>query len=135
MQARASSSTATVTSSPTTTSSPGGQQPQPVQDDVVFNDGKEVPANLVGRDPRPTWPCSRSTRRQSQRAQLGDSDKVRVATRCWQRVPAGAAQHGDHASSARCTAGPIVREGSDTDTVIDAIQTDASINHGNSGGR
>ncbi|CRH10398.1 heat shock protein HtrA [Mycobacterium tuberculosis] len=29
---------------------------------------------------------------------------------------------------------PLSGEGSDTDTVIDAIQTDASINHGNSGG-
>ena len=29
---------------------------------------------------------------------------------------------------------PLSGEGSDTDTVIDALQTDASINHGNSGG-
>jgi len=29
---------------------------------------------------------------------------------------------------------PLSGEGSDTDTVIDAVQTDASINHGNSGG-
>ena len=29
---------------------------------------------------------------------------------------------------------PVSGEGSDTDTVIDAVQTDAPINHGNSGG-
>jgi S1-C subfamily serine protease len=29
---------------------------------------------------------------------------------------------------------PLSGEGSDTDTVIDGVQTDASINHGNSGG-
>jgi S1-C subfamily serine protease len=69
-------------------------------------------------------------------AQFGDSDKVRVGD----EVIAAGAPLGLRSTvtqgiiSALHRPVPLSGEGSDTDTVIDALQTDASINHGNSGG-
>ena len=104
---------------------------------VVFNDGKEVPANLVGRDPKTDLAVLKVDNVDNLRvARLGDSDKVRVGEEV---IAAGAplglrstVTHGIISALHRPV--PLSGEGSDTDTVIDAIQTDASINHGNSGG-
>ena len=104
---------------------------------VVFNDGKEVPANLVGRDPKTDLAVLKVDNVDNLRvARLGDSDKVRVGEEV---IAAGAplglrstVTHGIVSALHRPV--PLSGDGSDTDTVIDAIQTDASINHGNSGG-
>ncbi|WP_197381969.1 serine protease HtrA [Mycolicibacterium mengxianglii] len=104
---------------------------------VVFNDGKSVPANLVGRDPKTDLAVLKVDNVDNLTvARLGDSDKVVVG----EEVIAAGAPLGLRSTvtsgivSALHRPVPLSGEGSDTDTVIDAIQTDASINHGNSGG-
>ena len=104
---------------------------------VVFNDGKEVPANLVGRDPKTDLAVLKVDNVDNLTvARLGDSDKVQVGEEV---IAAGAplglrstVTHGIISALHRPV--PLSGDGSDTDTVIDAVQTDASINHGNSGG-
>ncbi|MGY4711878.1 serine protease HtrA [Mycolicibacterium sp. CBM1] len=104
---------------------------------VVFNDGKAVPANLVGRDPKTDLAVLKVDNVDNLTvARFGDSDKVHVGDEV---IAAGAplglrstVTHGIISALHRPI--PLSGEGSDTDTVIDAIQTDASINHGNSGG-
>jgi len=105
---------------------------------VVFNDGKEVPATLVGRDPKTDLAVLKVDNVDNLSvAKLGDSDKLRVGEEV---VAAGAplglrstVTHGIVSALHRAMlSGP---EGTDdTDTVMDAVQTDASINPGNSGG-
>jgi S1-C subfamily serine protease len=104
---------------------------------VVFNDGKEAPANLVGRDPKTDLAVLKVDNVDNLTvARLGDSDKVRVGEEV---IAAGSplglrstVTHGIVSALHRPI--PLSGDGSDTDTVIDGIQTDASINHGNSGG-
>jgi S1-C subfamily serine protease len=104
---------------------------------VVFNDGKSVPTNLVGRDPKTDLAVLKVDNVDNLTvARFGDSDKVHVGDEV---IAAGAplglrstVTHGIISALHRPI--PLSGEGSDTDTVIDAIQTDASINHGNSGG-
>ncbi len=117
--------------------SEAANNPSQFKTTVVFNDGKEVPANLVGRDPKTDLAVLKVDNVDNLSvAQLGDSDKVRVGD---EMLAAGAplglrstVTHGIISALHRPV--PLSGEGSDTDTVIDAIQTDASINHGNSGG-
>jgi S1-C subfamily serine protease len=104
---------------------------------VVFNDGKEVPANLVGRDPKTDLAVLKVDNVDNLTvARLGDSDKLYVG----QEVIAAGAPLGLRSTvtqgiiSALHRPIPLSGDGSDTDTVIDGVQTDASINHGNSGG-
>ncbi|MEV3902125.1 trypsin-like peptidase domain-containing protein [Mycobacterium sp. NPDC050551] len=104
---------------------------------VVFNDGKEVPANLVGRDPKTDLAVLKVDNVDDLSvAKLGDSDKLRVG----EEVIAAGAPLGLRSTvtqgiiSALHRPVPLSGDGSDTDTVIDGVQTDASINHGNSGG-
>jgi S1-C subfamily serine protease len=104
---------------------------------VVFNDGKEVPANLVGRDPKTDLAVLKVDNVDNLVvARLGDSEKIRVGEEV---IAAGAplglrstVTHGIVSALHRPV--PLSGDGSDTDTVIDGVQTDASINHGNSGG-
>lgn len=104
---------------------------------VVFNDGKEVPANLVGRDPKTDLAVLKVDNVDNLTvAKLGDSSKLKVGEEV---IAAGAplglrstVTHGIISALNRPV--PLSGEGSDTDTVIDGVQTDASINHGNSGG-
>ncbi len=104
---------------------------------VVFNDGKEVPANLVGRDPKTDLAVIKVDNVDNLSvARLGDSEKLQVGE---QVIAAGAplglrstVTHGIISALHRPI--PLSGDGSDTDTVIDGVQTDASINHGNSGG-
>ena len=104
---------------------------------VVFNDGKEVPANLVGRDPKTDLAVLKVDNVDNLTvARLGDSGKLKVGEEV---IAAGAplglrstVTHGIISALNRPV--PLSGEGSDTDTVIDGVQTDASINHGNSGG-
>ncbi|MGH3967207.1 MAG: S1C family serine protease, partial [Mycobacterium sp.] len=104
---------------------------------VVFNDGKEVPANLVGRDPKTDLAVIKVDNVDNLSvARLGDSDKVRVGDEVLAAgAPLGLRSTVTHGIvSALHRPIPLSGENSDTDTVIDAVQTDASINHGNSGG-
>ncbi|TPG36024.1 serine protease HtrA [Mycolicibacterium hodleri] len=104
---------------------------------VVFNDGHEVPANLVGRDPKTDIAVLKVDNVDKLVvARLGDSEKLRVGEEV---IAAGAplglrstVTHGIISALHRPV--PLSGDGSDTDTVIDGVQTDASINHGNSGG-
>lgn len=105
---------------------------------VVFNDGKSVPANLVGRDPKTDLAVLKVDNVDNLTvARLGNSDDVVVG----EEVIAAGAPLGLRSTvtsgivSALHRPVPLSGDGSDTDTVIDAIQTDASISHGNSGGR
>ncbi len=117
--------------------SDAANNPSQYKTTIVFNDGKEVPANLVGRDPKTDLAVLKVDNVDNLTvARLGDSDKVRVGEEV---IAAGAplglrstVTHGIVSALHRPV--PLSGEGSDTDTVIDAIQTDASINHGNSGG-
>ncbi|MGH3632614.1 serine protease HtrA [Mycobacterium sp.] len=104
---------------------------------VVFNDGKEVPGNLVGRDPKTDLAVLKVDNVDNLSvARLGDSDKVRVGDEVLAAgAPLGLRSTVTHGIiSALHRPIPLSGENSDTDTVIDAVQTDASINHGNSGG-
>ncbi|MGU3497348.1 serine protease HtrA [Mycobacterium sp. C31M] len=104
---------------------------------VVFNDGSEVPANLVGRDPKTDLAVLKVDNVDNLSvAKLGDSEKLQVGEEV---IAAGAplglrstVTHGIISALHRPV--PLSGDGSDTDTVIDGVQTDASINHGNSGG-
>lgn len=104
---------------------------------VVFNDGKEVPANLVGRDPKTDLAVLKVDNVDNLSvARLGDSEKLTVGEEV---IAAGAplglrstVTHGIISALHRPV--PLSGDGSDTETVIDGVQTDASINHGNSGG-
>lgn len=117
--------------------SEAANNPSQFKTTVVLNDGKEVPANLVGRDPKTDLAVLKVDNVDNLTvARLGDSSKVRVGD----EVLAVGAPLGLRSTvtqgivSALHRPVPLSGEGSDTDTVIDAIQTDASINHGNSGG-
>jgi S1-C subfamily serine protease len=104
---------------------------------VVFNDGKEVAANLVGRDPKTDLAVLKVDNVNNLTvAQFGDSDKVRVGDEVLAAgAPLGLRSTVTHGIiSALHRPVPLSGDGSDTDTVIDGVQTDASINHGNSGG-
>jgi S1-C subfamily serine protease len=104
---------------------------------IIFNDGKQAKANLVGRDPETDLAVLKVDNVDKLTvARLGDSDKLRVGD----EVMAAGAPLGLRSTdtsgivSALHRAVPLSGEGSDTKTVIDAVQTDAAINHGNSGG-
>jgi S1-C subfamily serine protease len=117
--------------------SEAANNPSQFKTTVVFNDGKEVPANLVGRDPKTDLAVLKVDNVDNLSvAQLGDSDKVRVGDEVLAAgAPLGLRSTVTHGIiSALHRPVPLSGEGSDTDTVIDAVQTDASINHGNSGG-
>jgi S1-C subfamily serine protease len=117
--------------------SEAANNPSQFKTTVVFNDGKVVPANLVGRDPKTDLAVLKVDNVDNLSvAQLGDSDKVRVGDEVLAAgAPLGLRSTVTHGIiSALHRPVPLSGEGSDTDTVIDALQTDASINHGNSGG-
>jgi S1-C subfamily serine protease len=117
--------------------SEAANNPSQFKTTVVFNDGKEVPANLVGRDPKTDLAVLKVDNVDNLTvARLGDSDKVRVGDEVLAAgAPLGLRSTVTHGIvSALHRPVPLSGEGSDTDTVIDGVQTDASINHGNSGG-
>ena len=106
---------------------------------VVFNNGTEVPATLVGRDPKTDIAVVKvDTPDKLTPARLGNSDKLTVGEEV---IAAGAplglrstVTHGIVSALHRAVnLGPP--DGSDdTDSVLDAVQIDAAINRGNAGG-
>jgi S1-C subfamily serine protease len=107
---------------------------------VIFNNGKKKTANLVGRDPKTDLAVLKVDNVNNLTvARLGDSDKVHVGD----LVVAVGSPLGlrDTVTQGIVSAlhRPVRLVGrdtsvNDTDTVIDGLQTDTSINHGNSGG-
>jgi S1-C subfamily serine protease len=105
---------------------------------VVFYDGKKLPANLVGRDPKTDLAVLKVDNVNNLTvARLGDSEKVHVGDLVVAVGPPlgqlGTVTHGIISALHRPV--PLVGRGSnDTNTVIDAVQIDAEIHLGNSGG-
>lgn len=103
---------------------------------TVFHDGTRVPAQVVGRDPKTDLAVLKVSVTNPTVAQLGRSSTLAVGD---QVIAIGSPL----GLSGTVTTGIVsslnrpVRlagQGSDTNAVIDAIQTDAAVNPGNSGG-
>jgi serine protease Do len=103
---------------------------------VVFTDQSSVTARIVGRDPKSDLAVIKVERGGMVVATLGDSGALKVGDPVIAiGSPLGLANtvtQGIVSSLHRPV--PLQGEGTDTDAVIDAIQTDAAINPGNSGG-
>ncbi|QKT10789.1 S1C family serine protease [Rhodococcus sp. W8901] len=103
---------------------------------VTFSDGTKVPAQIVGRDIKTDLAVLKTEAENLTVADLGRSDDVRVG----QDVVAVGSPLGLNKTVTRGIVSALQRpvrlsgEGTDTDAVIDAVQTDAAINPGNSGG-
>ncbi|WP_242676911.1 trypsin-like peptidase domain-containing protein [Rhodococcus sp. ABRD24] len=103
---------------------------------VTFSDGTKVPARIVGRDTKTDLAVLETEVDNLTVAQLGSSADVRVG----QDVVAVGSPLGLNKTVTRGIVSALNRpvrltgEGTDTDAVIDAVQTDAAINPGNSGG-
>ncbi|WP_197373213.1 S1C family serine protease [Mycolicibacterium baixiangningiae] len=104
---------------------------------VIFNDGKTVPANVVGRDPVTDLAVLKVDNVDNLTvARLGDSSRLRVG----QEVIAAGAPLGLRSTDTQGIVSALNRavrlsaERSGEDIVISAVQTDAAINQGNSGG-
>ena len=114
--------------------------PDHYQVSVIFNNGRKVPANLVGRDPKTDLAVLKVDNVNTLTvARIGDSDKVHVGDLVLAvGSPLGLRSTVTHGIvSALHRPAPLIghsAEDTDTDTVIDAVQTDAAINAGNSGG-
>ena len=96
---------------------------------VIFNDGREVEATTVGRDPKTDIALVRVAMQGLQPLELGDSDQVQPGD--WV-VAIGNPFGLDHT----VTVGIVSAKGREIGTgpYDDYIQTDAAINPGNSGG-
>lgn len=99
---------------------------------VILNDGKELEATLIGRDPQTDLAVIKVNPAGLIAAELGDSSKIEVGELA---VAIGSPMGTEYAGSV--TAGIISglnRKVSVGDNSIKLIQTDAAINPGNSGG-
>ncbi|WP_346764727.1 trypsin-like peptidase domain-containing protein [Rhodococcus sp. HNM0569] len=103
---------------------------------VIFSDGTKTRAEIVGRDVKMDLAVLKVAADNLTVAQLGKSEDIHVGD----NVVAVGSPLG---LSKTITAGIVSAldrplrlsgEGTDTNAVIDAVQTDAAINHGNSGG-
>lgn len=114
------------------------RKPKETKLTVIFNDGKTVPANLVGHDPDTDLAVLKVDNVDNLTvARLGNSDALRVG----QEVIAAGAPLGLRSTDTQGIISALDRavavprdESGDESTVIAAVQTDASINQGNSGG-
>jgi S1-C subfamily serine protease len=103
---------------------------------VTFADKSRVSAKIVGRDPKTDLAVIKVERAKLTVASLGESAKLAVGDPVI-AIGSPLGLRGTVTSgivSALDRPVPVSGEGSDTDAVIDAIQTDAAINPGNSGG-
>ena len=103
---------------------------------VIFNDGSRVPGILVGRDPLTDLAVIKVDVTGATVAQLGDSAALAVGDPVIAiGSPLGlAGTVTTGIVSAKDRPVRLQGGGSDTDAVIDAVQTDAAVNPGNSGG-
>ncbi|MBY6677867.1 trypsin-like peptidase domain-containing protein [Rhodococcus sp. BP-332] len=103
---------------------------------VTFSDGTKVPAQIVGRDTKTDLAVLKTDVADLSVARLGRSSDVAVGD----DVVAVGSPLGLSKTVTRGIVSALDRpvrlsgEGTDTDAVIDAVQTDAAINPGNSGG-
>ncbi|ASU81231.1 serine protease [Actinopolyspora erythraea] len=103
---------------------------------TVFSDGTRTPARIVGRDPQTDLAVLKVEVSNPTVAQLGSSEELRVGD----SVLAIGSPLGLDSTVTRGIVSSMDRpvrlagEGTDTNAVIDAIQTDAAVNPGNSGG-
>lgn len=104
---------------------------------VTFADGQSVPAQIVGRDIKTDLAVLKVEGVDNVKvANLGDSDAIQVG----EDVVAFGSPLGLSRTVTKGIVSALNRpvrlegEGSDTNAVIDAVQTDAAINPGNSGG-
>lgn len=103
---------------------------------VIFSDGTKTDAQVVGRDVKTDLAVLKVSANNLTVAQLGKSDEVQVGD----DVVAVGSPLGLSKTVTRGIVSALNRplrlsgEGTDTNAVIDAVQTDAAINHGNSGG-
>ncbi len=109
---------AAATLSPTTTSSPKANSPSQFKTTVVFNDGKEVPANLVGRDSEdPDLAVLKVDGPRTPDGSLGDPAAVRVGDEVLgMRVPLGLRSTVTHGIVSAASSHPVVGRVSDTST-------------------
>lgn len=103
---------------------------------VLFNDGSRVPGIIVGRDPLTDLAVIKVDVSNATVAQLGDSAALAVGDPVIAiGSPLGlAGTVTTGIVSAKDRPVRLQGGGSDTDAVIDAVQTDAAVNPGNSGG-
>ncbi|GAA4857361.1 trypsin-like peptidase domain-containing protein [Saccharopolyspora cebuensis] len=103
---------------------------------AVFHDGTRAPARIVGRDVKTDLAVLKVEVANPTVAQLGDSDSLAVGDQVIAIGSplglAGTVTTGIVSSVHRPVR--LAGEGTDTNAVIDAIQTDAAVNPGNSGG-
>lgn len=103
---------------------------------VIFSDGTKTDAQIVGRDVKTDLAVLKVSANNLTVAQLGKSEDVQVGD----DVVAVGSPLGLSKTVTRGIVSALNRplrlsgEGTDTNAVIDAVQTDAAINHGNSGG-
>ncbi|MGC0362988.1 S1-C subfamily serine protease [Rhodococcus sp. 27YEA15] len=103
---------------------------------VIFSDGTKTDAKIVGRDVKTDLAVLKVAANNLTVAQLGRSGDVQVGD----DVVAVGSPLGLSKTVTRGIVSALNRplrlsgEGTDTNAVIDAVQTDAAINHGNSGG-
>jgi S1-C subfamily serine protease len=103
---------------------------------VIFQDNTQVPARIVGRDPKTDLAVVKVNVPNPTVAQIGSSANLAVGDSVIAiGSPLGLAGTVTNGIvSALNRPERLDGEGSDTNAVIDAIQTDAAINPGNSGG-
>lgn len=103
---------------------------------VQFSDGTRVPAQIVGRDPKTDLAVLKVEAKNLTVATLGKSAEVQVGDDVLAvGSPLGLSKTVTSGIvSAQHRPVKLAGEGSDTNAVIDAVQTDAAINPGNSGG-
>ncbi|WP_067572970.1 S1C family serine protease [Nocardia acidivorans] len=103
---------------------------------VVFSDGTRVPTSIVGRDIKSDLAVLKVDVKNLSVIQLGNSDEVKVGD----DVLAIGSPLGLEKTVTSGIVSALHRpvkvggEGTDTNATLDAVQTDAAINHGNSGG-
>jgi S1-C subfamily serine protease len=108
-----------------------GDNPGRLDVSVTFNDGKKVQANLVGRDPETDLAVLKVDNVKNVTvARVGDSDKVHVGD----LVVAVGSPLGLRSTVTHGIVSALHRPVPLGDTVLDAVQSDAAINAGNSGG-
>ncbi|GGG14741.1 putative serine protease HtrA [Rhodococcoides trifolii] len=103
---------------------------------VTFSDGTKVPGSIVGRDTKTDLAVIKTDVAGLTVAQLGTSSDVQVGDEVVAiGSPLGLSKTVTSGIvSAQNRPVSLSGEGTDTDAVIDAVQTDAAINPGNSGG-
>jgi S1-C subfamily serine protease len=107
------------------------EKPDQYKVTVIFSDGKKVPANLVGHDPKTDLAVLKvGSVNNLTVARLGNSDTVHVGD----LVAAVGSPLQLRSTVTHGIVSALHRPVGSGDTVLDAVQTDAATNPGNSGG-